>query len=130
MDIVFVLDVSGSVDIVYHVILNFTKQMVLGLPMAFGRTRVGLITFRDRARISFYLDTYTTQEEVLNAIAYGRAEGRTNIQEGIYYLYRDVFSSRRGDRAGVDNVAVFVTDGASNVYRRKFVLTKAISDQI
>ena len=58
MDIVFVLDLSGSVDTVYHVITNFTRRMLLGLPMQQQRTQVGIITYSTEARVHAYLNQY------------------------------------------------------------------------
>ena len=54
----FVLDLSGSVDTVYHVITNFTRRMLLGLPMQQQRTQVGIITYSTEARVHAYLNQY------------------------------------------------------------------------
>ena len=41
--------------------------------------------------------------------------GRTNTQEAIRLAYQNVFTSSGGDRSGVPNIMVVVTDGGSNV---------------
>ena len=41
--------------------------------------------------------------------------GETNTQAALALLYSSVFSAARGDRHGVPNKAVIVTDGHSNV---------------
>jgi collagen type VI alpha len=115
LDVTFVLDLSGSVDIVYYNSIAFIREVVEGLPLNFGRTRVGLVSYSDTARINFYLDTYTTREEVLNALSFSLAGGRTNTQEAIKMAYSDVFSSSRGDRGGVPNKMIVLTDGGSNI---------------
>ena len=57
------------------------------------------------------------QVEMLNALSFRRAGGRTNTQRALRLLNDDVFSSSRGDRSGVPNVAIVVSDGESNVRR-------------
>ena len=47
--------------------------------------------------------------------------GRTNTQAGIRTMRSDVFTRTRGDRSGVPNVAVLVTDGNSNIEREDTV---------
>ena len=42
-------------------------------------------------------------------------EGTTNTQDALRLTYQSVFTSNRGDRSGVRNVAVVVSDGNSNV---------------
>lgn len=61
LDLAFVLDLSGSVDVVYHVITNFTQHVVQGLPFQFQRVQVGVLVFSDAATINFQLDDYTVR---------------------------------------------------------------------
>ena len=42
-------------------------------------------------------------------------DGKTNSQDALRLTYDSVFTSNRGDRPGVRNVAVVVSDGNSNV---------------
>ena len=41
--------------------------------------------------------------------------GRTNTQEALRIARDDMFSSRNGDRSGVENKLVILTDGGSNM---------------
>ena len=43
-----------------------------------------------------------------------RLQGTTNTQDGLFRARQEVFS-RTGDRRGVDDVMIVVTDGQSNV---------------
>ncbi len=115
MDVTLVLDLSGSVEMVYDVILAFAKKLVEGLPVSLDRGRVGLVSFRDEAEVNFFLDTYRSKEEILNALAFSQAGGKTNTQSAVRQMYSDVFTAARGDRNGVDNIAVVVSDGGSNI---------------
>jgi len=42
-------------------------------------------------------------------------EGRTNTQDALRLTYQSVFTANRGDRQGVRNVAIVISDGNSNV---------------
>ena len=46
---------------------------------------------------------------------YSTTGGRTNTQEALRRAANDQFSSNRGDRNGIDNIAIVVTDGGSNI---------------
>lgn len=52
---------------------------------------------------------------MLNALSFPKAGGKTNTQDALNTMRRDVFTSRQGDRPGVDNRAVIITDGHSNI---------------
>ena len=115
MDVTFILDLSGSVDTIYDLSVSFIAEVVNGLPFQMGRVRVALISFSTTAKIEFYLNKYQSKQEVLNALSFRAAGGKTNTQQAINRAYNDVFTSGRGDRSGVDNIAIVVTDGRSNV---------------
>ena len=55
--------------------------------------------------------------QFINAITYFYRGGKrtTNTQAAIKLMREDVFSTSHGDRNGVANVAIIVTDGFSNV---------------
>ena len=115
LDVVFLLDFSGSVDDTYSLVLNFIKHVVHGLEFSFDRTRVALATFSDRTDVKFHLNTYNNKYDVLNALAFRMTRGRTNTQEALRIARDDMFSSRNGDRSGVANKLIILTDGGSNM---------------
>ena len=112
---VFLLDFSGSVDDTYNLVLSFIKHIVYGLEFSFDRTRVALATFSDRTDVKFHLNTYNNKYDVLSALAFRMTRGRTNTQEALRIARDDMFSSRNGDRSGVANKLVILTDGGSNM---------------
>ena len=71
MDIAMVLDVSGSVDIVYSVILAIAKRTVTMLNIDTGDVRMGLIKYSDDTDTVFDLDDHKTKRSMINAIAGG-----------------------------------------------------------
>lgn len=115
LDVVFVLDGSGSLENSFEVSLRLTKFIVQGLNFAGGQTRVGVLTYSDQPSVGFYLNRYSDLRSVLNAIAFNQAAGATNTQAALDQLRLSMFTASNGDRQGVDNIAVVLTDGLSNV---------------
>ena len=115
MDVAFILDMSGSVDTVYNSSINFIKHVIYGLPVRADRARVALVSYSNNAKVEFHLNTYRSKQGILNALSFRAAGGKTNTQEAIRMTYNEIFSSGRGDRSGVDNIAIVVSDGNSNV---------------
>ena len=58
MDIVFLLDISGSVSNVYDVIIAVTRAVVQGLSISEDGVRVGVVTYSDNATVNSNLNTY------------------------------------------------------------------------
>lgn len=115
LDVVLILDVSGSLEEEYDFIVEYTFQVIAGLPVDSGFARVGIVSFSDSPIVCAYLDSYASREQLSNALAFRFGGGRTNTQSAIRLAYDAVFSSARGDRPAVPNVAVVVTDGYSNI---------------
>jgi collagen type VI alpha len=115
LDITFVLDLSGSLEEVYDVVIQFTKQTIYGLPVSQSKSRVSVISYADTANIIFDLTAHNSNQEIRNALAFSKAGGTTNTQEALRRAHSEVFTANRGDRAGVKNVIVVVTDGQATV---------------
>jgi len=115
MDVLFVLDLSGSVDDVYNISMVFIKEVVYGMEFRFDNARASFVTFADDARVRFYLNAYQAQKDYLNALAFDTLGGRTNTQRALTLASTEIFQSSRGDRPGVGNKIIFLTDGGSNI---------------
>jgi len=115
LDIVFALDVSGSLEEVYDVVIQFAKQAISGLPVGASQTRVSVITFSDTASLVFDFNAFTTPATIRNALAFSKAAGATNTQDAIRMSTQEAFTQPKGDRNGVKNILVVVTDGRSTV---------------
>ena len=50
----------------------------------------------------------------MNALGFAYNGGRTNTQGSISYMYNTMFQPSQGDRQGIQNVGITVTDGRSN----------------
>ena len=117
MDLVFVLDSSGSVTQVnFDKVLDFVVGIIQRLPISSGGVRVGLVRFADDASSIFYLDDYfdrTLLEEAILETDY--IQGGTNIAAGLREMTNNQYRTSNGDRAGIQNVALVVTDGQSTI---------------
>lgn len=111
---VFVLDISGSVEDEYRLVITFAKEVVEGLSINLD-TRVGAITYSTDVNGQFYMNTYSTKEGIINGLNFYHKGGRTNTQEALRLMRTEHFTPRRGERNGVRNVAIVVTDGYSNI---------------
>ena len=98
--------------------MAFAVEVVYGLPFALNRARVALATYSDDVNVAFNLRRYSTQRDVLNAISFSQHGGRTNTAAALREARDKLFVEAAGDRQGVDNVVILVTDGQSNVGSR------------
>ena len=113
-DLVLVLDLSGSTQEHYEIVTSFALTLVQGLDLAFGRSRVGIITFSTESRNEFFLNDYQDKESILNAMRFSHYGGRTNIYAALRRLNEEQLTAANGDRNGVRNIAVLVSDGYAN----------------
>lgn len=120
MDIGLILDLSGSIDESYEIVIRLAEQIIYGLPIGEDRAQVGLISYRDEAVVNIPLGEYNTKAEVLQALSFPTYGGETNTQDALKMSYRELFTGR-ADRSGVPNIAILITDGKSNVNADKTV---------
>ena len=121
MDIALVLDISGSVDDMYRMTRSVARQIVFGVNMQYDRARIATVAYATDIVDSFYLNTYEDRESVISAMNYYRNRGETNTQEALKFVRQRVFSSENGDRSGVRDVAIVVSDGDSNIDDRNTI---------
>ncbi|KAI0230324.1 Collagen alpha-6(VI) chain [Lamellibrachia satsuma] len=115
LDLVFVMDLSGSVENEYEMSVQFAQRVVYGLNMRYDRTRVAVVTFSTTVGDQFYLNSYTSKDAIINAMNFHHKGGRTNTQEALNVMRTTHFTPSHGQRTGVRNVAVLISDGNSNI---------------
>ncbi|GFO24025.1 LOW QUALITY PROTEIN: collagen alpha-5(vi) chain [Plakobranchus ocellatus] len=134
-DIVFVLDSSGSVGPNnFKLLLNFVNAIVKDLDIGQNKIRVGVEKFSSRPYNEFNLNRFDNKTAMMNAISnISFQKGGTNTASAIKYMdntmfkvktnntasvvkYMDntMFKAGNGDRPGVPNIAIIITDGKSN----------------
>jgi len=86
MDVVIILDLSGSIEEVqrYDAMVDLARAIAVGLPVASGRARVGAVTYESTAKNEFYLSTYDRDVQgLLNAFEFNHVGGTTNTQAAL-----------------------------------------------
>lgn len=124
-DIVFVLDDSGSVGSNnFHHALDFVRKIISQLMIGPNKSQIALISYSTHAKIEWYLDSYSTKQEVLNAIANVHYKGgSTRTHEALEAVRTQILTLAKGDRPLAYNVVVVLTDGQSN--NRNDTITEA-----
>lgn len=115
-DIVFTLDSSGSVGKAnFDKMLGFVKTLVKGFNVGQNNIRIGLQTFSNRANVQFNLNKYTDKQAVMNALDHiPYNSGGTNTGTALNTMANKMFTQPNGDRPGIPNIAIVMTDGRSN----------------
>jgi len=113
MDIVFVIDASGSVGPVnYLVVLNFVGRIVGQFSIDNGDVRVGILVFGSTASIAFHLNRYSTLLEVQDAVSQLADVGGQTVTAPAFRIVRDwMFQSENGSRETARHVVVCISDG-------------------
>ena len=115
-DIVFTLDASGSVGKAnFDKMLSFVKTLVKGFNVGQNNIRIGLQTFSNRAEVQFNLNKFNDKQSVMNALDHiPYNSGGTNTGAALKTMYSKMFTQPNGDRPGVPNIGIVITDGRSN----------------
>ena len=122
MDLIFVLDASTSVtEPNFKLMLDFLKDFLYIANIDDGNVRVGVVIYSTQVHIQFQMNEYTSKGEVYRAIDnIPYRYGSTNTADGLKAM-RSMFAPRFGDRRGVKNVAIVITDGVSNINARRTI---------
>ena len=121
VDLCFIVDSSGSIrdnnpaDGSYdnwQLQLNFIIDLVELFDIAPDASRVGLVVFSGDVQLVFSLDMYTDADSLKAAILNTPYLGQlTNTAEAFRITREQCFSVARGDRPGIRNLAIFISDG-------------------
>jgi len=114
-DIVFVVDSSGSIGINnWQFVLNFINQIIDKVGVGPQLTRVGFLTYGNRAHIIFNLNNYTDPAQMKTAVSAAKfLDENTNTSGGISTAVNVMFTEANGDRPAAPNIMVVITDGVS-----------------
>ncbi|XP_051899761.1 collagen alpha-3(VI) chain-like [Pristis pectinata] len=117
-DIVFLID--GS----FHVgnrnlpaIRDFITSIIETLDIGSDRVRVGLVQYSDTAEHEFYLNTYSSKDELITEVNKLRLRGGTEVKTGaaLDYVHKYIFTKYAGSRKeeGVPQFLILITGGRS-----------------
>ncbi|KAH9524925.1 Collagen alpha-4(VI) chain [Bulinus truncatus] len=123
LDLVFVFDASTSLtEPNFDLKKGFVKHFLFGADIDGGNVRVGVVIYSDADYVQFQLNNYSKKAYVYDAIdEIPYRNGSRNTADALRTMRSVMFTLENGDRPGVDNVAVVVTDGVSNINSRRTV---------
>ena len=116
IDLVFVLDASGSIGNNLPSVLNLVRNIIAALDIGPGAGQVGVIRYSGSASVVIRL-TDNNNEAALLAAVNGidtNTGGSTNTAAGLNLLLSDGFIGARPPSQGVPRFAIVVTDGDSD----------------
>lgn len=117
----FLLDASSSVTQPnFNKILELTKYIVNISDIDSGRVRVAVAIYSSSVAIQFELDDFTIKTDIIRAIdKIPYIYGSSNTYQALRTMRTQMFKTRKGDRDGVQNYAILVTDGVSNINEKQ-----------
>ncbi|ESO11485.1 hypothetical protein HELRODRAFT_166479 [Helobdella robusta] len=116
IDLVFIFDISGSVIDEYRKSVSFARHITSGLDIDSDLVRVASVAFSVNVLSYFLLSRFRGDKEAsLKAFDFTNAGGQTNIRSAMEFTASTLFVQSNGDRPGVPNVVILITDGYANV---------------
>lgn len=116
-DVVFLLDGSEGTRNGFPAMREFVQRVVETLSVDDNKDRVSVVQYSRDPTVQFYLNTYTTKGEILDAVRrLGHKGGRPlNTGEALQYLRDNVFTASAGSRRleGVPQILILLSGGRS-----------------
>ena len=116
-DICFIIDSSSSITLSdWSIVKTFIKEVVSRFNVSSEGVRFGLVLYSTTAYVKLKLnEVYTTDgiSKRIDSLPY--LDGHTNTAGGLYLANHVIFKAVNGDRPGVKNIGILLTDGASNI---------------
>lgn len=116
-DIIFLVDGSSYTESNFRYVQEFIAEVVNRLDVRPDRVQIGLMQFAENPKIEFYLNTFSSKQDVLNSVSQLRGVGGSILNTGaaMDYALANMFQASAGSRKrqGVQQVLVLVTGGPS-----------------
>ncbi|XP_042333375.1 collagen alpha-6(VI) chain-like [Sceloporus undulatus] len=117
LDIVFVIDGSGSIDPKeYDIMKDFMISLVKKSDVSHDRVQFGAVKYSAEPETFFYLNDYTTKSAIIKAIQNDKSIGETTYTAKALRHSEALFSEKHGSRKhrSVPQVLIVITDGDSH----------------
>ena len=123
VDMEFVLDVSTSVtENNFLVMKDFIKDFLFNANVDDDNVCVGIIICSAEDYLQFHLNEYQDKLALFTAIDdIPYRYGSTNTADALNTMRTQMYTAANGDRPGVPNVAIVITDGVSNINSRRTI---------
>ncbi|XP_053536818.1 uncharacterized protein col6a3 isoform X3 [Ictalurus punctatus] len=116
-DVVFLLDGSDGTRNGFPAMLDFVQRVVEKLNFEDSMDHVSVVQYSTSAEVHFYLNSYSTKDEILNAISTVKHKGgrRVNTGSALQYVRENIFTASAGSRhqQGVPNVLILLRGSRS-----------------
>ncbi|XP_041100241.1 collagen alpha-3(VI) chain-like, partial [Polyodon spathula] len=116
-DVVFLLDGSDDTRNGFPAIRDFVRRVVENMDVEENKDRVAVVQYSNDAAAAFYLNTYSSKEDVLNTIRGLRHKGGRPLNTGaaLQFVMDNVFTASSGSRRleGVPQVLILLSGGRS-----------------
>ena len=119
------IDSSGSTCGKNHVgtscdnwsrLLAFVNNIIDAFTTGEQETRVGVVTFSTDASLTFPMSQYYNSQELKDAVSsINYVGGETNTGKALRVTRNECFNRNTGERRGVPNIAVMITDGLPTI---------------
>ncbi|KAK2839440.1 hypothetical protein Q5P01_013180 [Channa striata] len=117
-DVVFLLDGSDGTRTGFPAMRDFVQRVVDTLSVDDEKDRVSVVQYSREAAVQFYLNTYTTKDEILDTVRGLRHKGGRPLNTGaaLQYLRDNVFTASAGSRRldRVPQVLILLSGGRSS----------------
>ena len=106
VDVIFVLDISGSAQDTHAMSRDLAADVIYGLDVRSGAARVGIVSYSSRVVGQTYLgDHVGDREAIANALRlYSTGRGSTDTALALNTVRTDQLTARRGSRTNVPKV--------------------------
>uniref|UniRef100_F7EWH1 VWFA domain-containing protein n=1 Tax=Monodelphis domestica TaxID=13616 RepID=F7EWH1_MONDO len=132
LDIVFVIDSSGSIDYnEYNIMKEFMIKLVKKADVAKDRVRFGALKYSYDPTILFYLDEFDTRSKVISLLQNDSPKGGDTYTAKALAFSEHMFTEARGSRINqkVPQVLIVITDGESHDANQLNATAKALRDK-
>ncbi|XP_060570089.1 uncharacterized protein LOC132728460 isoform X2 [Ruditapes philippinarum] len=129
-DIVYMIDSSSYIGYEhFKQQLDFIKNNIRYYNLNPQCTRIGIVTYSSGAYNQFYLNHYTTQTQLFNAIdGIQYHSGGSNTADALNFVSSQAFTTANGGRTGVPHYGILVT-GSSSTNSAQTVAAAKIAQQ-
>ncbi|XP_076731341.1 collagen alpha-3(VI) chain-like [Maylandia zebra] len=116
-DIVFLLDGSDGTRNGFPAMCDFVERVVEKINVGENKDHVSVVQYSREPEVHFYLNTYTTREDVVDSVRGLRHRGGRPLNTGaaLQYVRDNVFTNSSGSRRlqGVPQILILLTGGRS-----------------
>ncbi|XP_038862143.1 collagen alpha-3(VI) chain-like [Salvelinus namaycush] len=117
-DVVFLVDGSDGTRNGFPAMRDFVQRVVGKLNVGGDKDRVSVVQYGRDQEVHFYLNTYTTKEDILNTVRSLRHRGGRPLNTGaaLQYVRDNVLTASSGSRSqeGVPQMLILLSGGRSS----------------